>query len=190
MRDPTQIQKIQSRLREHLLWRRRWLSEEEREAAGKKVWQCLRASGLFSASSRLGLYWSHRGEVSTEILSKNWLDMGKELFFPRLEGRNLTWARGDQDWETGPFGILQPKSQAPSVEVNCLEALIIPGVVFDQGGARVGWGKGLYDRVLTGYGGVKVGLAYDFQVVPFVPLAPWDEKIDFLLTPSHLHSCR
>ncbi len=192
MADPAEIHKIQSRLREHCLWRRQFLSDAEQQLAAREVGCRVQESALLASYGRLGLYRAHRREISTEVLWQYCKREGKELFFPRLEQGHLSWARveGPAAWERGPFGILQPTGKALSVELNHLEALIIPGVVFGRDGGRIGWGKGLYDRVLKGYGGLKMGLAYDFQVVPCVPLAPWDEKIDCLLTPEQLHFCR
>ena len=51
-----------------------------------------------------------------------------------------------------------------------------------RSGGRVGHGKGYFDRLLTGTSGVKIGLAYEFQVVEVVPAAAHDVRLDYIIT--------
>jgi len=45
-------------------------------------------------------------------------------------------------------------------------------------------GKGFYDRFLPRVKGVKVGVAYDFQLVESVPCEEHDIPLDLIVTPS------
>ena len=59
---------------------------------------------------------------------------------------------------------------------------IIPGVVFDNAGYRVGYGKGYYDRFLAAYDGTKFGLAYSECILNEVPRGRFDRHVDILIS--------
>ena len=59
---------------------------------------------------------------------------------------------------------------------------IIPGIVFDKEGFRVGYGKGYYDRFLAEYDGTKFGLAYNECILDTVPRGRFDRHVDILIS--------
>ena len=59
---------------------------------------------------------------------------------------------------------------------------IIPGVVFDEWGYRVGYGKGYYDRFLSAYDGTKFGLSYSECILKEVPRGRFDRHVDILIS--------
>ena len=64
---------------------------------------------------------------------------------------------------------------------------LVPGVAFDERGARLGRGRAWYDRALARHPhGLRVGLAYDFQVVPVLPRARWDIGVHAVVTETRL----
>jgi 5-formyltetrahydrofolate cyclo-ligase len=60
----------------------------------------------------------------------------------------------------------------------------MPGSVFDLRGGRLGYGGGFYDRFLQTAApqALRIGLAYDLQVVAAVPLQRHDQQLDYLVT--------
>jgi len=58
----------------------------------------------------------------------------------------------------------------------------LPGVAFDAGGYRLGYGQGYYDRFLPQTRAVTVGLAYAFQLCPTVYPAPHDCRLHLVVT--------
>ena len=103
-----------------------------------------------------------------------------------MEGPELSfWLPNPQDGFTvGAYGILEPdpgKSQA--IPLSRINGFLIPGLGFDRKGARLGRGKGYYDRTLRKAPGEKVALAFSEQVVDFdLPCDPWDVWMDALVT--------
>ena len=62
---------------------------------------------------------------------------------------------------------------------------LVPGVAFTPCGVRLGRGVGWYDRALGRHPrGIRIGLAYGFQVVPRLPEAPWDVRMHAVVTES------
>jgi 5-formyltetrahydrofolate cyclo-ligase len=82
------------------------------------------------------------------------------------------------------FGILEPGSDWPVMELKQLDFALVPGVAFDATGLRLGRGKGYFDRLLAEVRGHKCGVAFEWQVVPTVPVEKHDIGVNSLLTPS------
>jgi len=74
------------------------------------------------------------------------------------------------------------------LEANGPETLfIVPGIAFDLRGHRLGRGRGAYDRVLARHAAAgRIGLAYEFQVVPLLPSEPWDAPMDTVVTNARI----
>lgn len=91
-----------------------------------------------------------------------------------------------------PWGVLQP---AASAEALAPDLVLVPLVAADRRGARIGHGKGHYDRALAHLreGGtiVTIGLAWEPQILKEpVPADPWDVPLDAIATPKEWISCR
>ena len=73
------------------------------------------------------------------------------------------------------------------------DILLVPLLAFDAQGRRLGYGGGFYDRTLAGLRArkriVAVGLAYDEQQIDEVPHLDYDQRLDWVLTPSGPMRC-
>lgn len=93
----------------------------------------------------------------------------------------------------GVFGIPVPPGNARLAPGQGEAALVLtPGLGFDAEGRRLGRGKGYYDRAFGRLlaGALRVGVAYDCQVVDRIPSGPHDEGVDWIVTESCLIDCR
>lgn len=111
------------------------------------------------------------------------------LALPVLQGKGKpllfrAWQPGDQT-APGVWGIAEPTPEKPSVEPDIL---LVPLLAFDLAGWRLGYGGGFYDRTLrrlrAGKAVLAVGIAFDEQRVDAVPHLDYDERLDWVLTPS------
>lgn len=73
-------------------------------------------------------------------------------------------------WLEMPYHIVEP------------QWLLVPGVGFDNEGARLGRGKGFYDRYLQNRDVLKIGLAWTEQIVEKIPVEAHDCHMDFIIT--------
>jgi 5-formyltetrahydrofolate cyclo-ligase len=92
----------------------------------------------------------------------------------------------------GPWGVLQPPGDAPALAPDLV---LVPLVLADGAGARIGHGKGHYDRALSHLRAaghvITIGLGWDEQLSEAsIPADPWDVPLDFIATPGHWLSCR
>lgn len=89
------------------------------------------------------------------------------------------------------WGIAEPLDDKPEVDPD---VVLVPLLAFDARGHRLGYGGGFYDRTLNRLRKSKrivaVGLAYDEQRVDEVPVESYDEKLDWVLTPSGPQKCK
>jgi len=94
--------------------------------------------------------------------------------------------------EPSPWGVLQPPAAA---EALAPDVVLVPLVLADRGGTRIGHGKGHYDRALShlrdgGRPVLTIGLGWDDQVVDGpIPRDPWDMKLDAIATPKEWLQC-
>ena len=114
---------------------------------------------------------------------------GHALCLPVMQGRGKrllfrAWAPGDA-MDTVTWGIQEPKRDRPSVEPT---VLLVPLLAFDAQGHRLGYGGGYYDRTIHAMREdghvIAAGLGFDMQMVDAVPHVDYDERLDWVLTPS------
>ena len=81
------------------------------------------------------------------------------------------------------YGIHEPIPMETAVKGSGkIDLAICPGVGFDRDGHRLGYGKGYYDRYLSGEDIVKIGLAYEVQMEKEIPSDPQDVLMDVVVT--------
>ena len=114
---------------------------------------------------------------------------GQEIWLPltRPADRRLIPYRyeGPQMLKQGVYGIWEPNPElAQEADLNKLDAVLVPGVAFDERGGRLGYGGGYYDRFLAGlsFRPLLVGIAFSMQIVDAVPREPHDKCLDGLVT--------
>jgi 5-formyltetrahydrofolate cyclo-ligase len=119
---------------------------------------------------------------------------GHRLALPVMQGKAKpllfrAWAPGDA-LDRGVWGIGEPKADKPELEPDIL---LVPLLAFDRWGWRLGYGGGFYDRTLQRLRAlqpiVAVGLAFDEQRIDAVPHLDYDQRLDWVLTPSGPTHC-
>jgi len=182
-------------LRTLLRTRRRALSPAEVTEKSRRVGEQLRAFPLFQQALTVVLYSADDNEVLTETIWQEALRQGKVVYYPRISAdrENLEFVRrhpGDR-LTPGTFGILIPPGDELLSRLCETDLVLTPGVGFDRQGHRLGRGKGYYDRAFRTVlaGARRVALAYDFQVVPHVPVTPTDARVQCLVTEAEIINC-
>jgi 5-formyltetrahydrofolate cyclo-ligase len=94
--------------------------------------------------------------------------------------------------EPSPWGVLQPPASAEAVAPD---TILVPLVAADRRGARIGHGKGHYDRAIAhlreGGAVFAIGLAWEPQILDDpIPADPWDVRLDAIATPAEWIDCR
>lgn len=149
----------------------------------------------YSTAQAVALYSPIHHEVDTDRLLDHALASGKKVFLPRWDGHQFTFARIARRGELVPgrFGIMEPSGALGLTDADKQRLLVlVPGLVFDGCGNRLGRGGGNYDRLLEQVRGsaTAVGLAYEFQIAAAVPARSWDFAMHFIVTEVRTIDCQ
>lgn len=151
------------------------LSPHDREIFDISLLKQLTASDLWKNNNSIGITLANFPEIDTKkIIERAW-EEGKQVCIPYSgENRKLSFYAytPDTKLERSRFGIMEPVNRTTEIPKNALELLIIPGLVYNQEGYRIGFGGGYYDRYLADYLGKTCAILYPFQL---------DEQIDVLV---------
>lgn len=129
-------------------------------------------------------------EPDLSAFYRRWLAGGGHLALPVWLGGDRMLVREVKDIDrqlvSGRGGIMEPAEGLPMVEPERLDAVIVPGRAFSEGLDRLGRGAGCYDVLLGSLRACTIGVAYDFQVFPAIPVGVGDVSMDMVTTPGRL----
>lgn len=180
---------VKAGMRRAALERRAALAPDERARLSAAVCMRLTALPVLAGPRTLAGYRALRSEADPAAFLAGADRRGAVVALPRVERERLVlhrWRPGEP-LERGPFGLEEPRRLAPVVDPGSLEAILVPGIAFDRRGHRLGYGRGYYDRLLpTLAKAVRVGVAFDAQVVEELPAEPHDARLDWLVTETQV----
>jgi 5-formyltetrahydrofolate cyclo-ligase len=195
-----------------LEWRRRMtvmrdeLAPDERERRSIRLCNQLEAEIFSPLRYRLGrplslcVYAPFRSEASPFALLNTCWKMGDLTVAPRIlpagEGMELRKVEALSNWIPGKWGIPEPDLLQTSLmdRTQPLDAVLVPGIAFNEIGGRLGYGGGYYDRLYAeeqgkgNTGTLWIGFAFSNQVVSeALPMEPHDLRLDVLATDEHIN---
>lgn len=113
------------------------------------------------------LYKDFRNEVQTKDIFRALQKRNIRIIFP-------------------PFSARAASKDLLKKDVKNIDIMIVPGIVFDHKGYRLGYGKGYYDRLIKKAKKIKpiktIGIAFEFQVMKTLPKDSWDQPVEVLIT--------
>jgi 5-formyltetrahydrofolate cyclo-ligase len=169
---------------------RRALPPDERGERSRRIFERLRSLPAFRDAAVVCAYVGCRDEVETVPLLEALLAEGRRVAVPlHVPGAEqpLLFAEIASVAELSPsrFGVLEPeRSTARLLPTAAIPVFLVPGLAFDPTGRRLGYGLGCYDRAFAEAApdAVKVGLAFELQLLERVPTGPHDVPMDFVVT--------
>lgn len=175
-------------LRRIILEKRDNINLSERIRYDKDIFNTLINSEVYNKSKCIFVFVSYKSEVNTHEIIKHSLAQGKRVCVPKVssksEGMYAVEIKKFEDLKSGKYGILEPESFEYKINEAEIDLALIPGVAFDKSGGRVGYGAAFYDRFLVKLkkDTPKIALAYEMQIVDYVPMNEWDVKINEIIT--------
>lgn len=180
-------------LRKTILALRSSLTAEEVKAKSNKIVEKLISLKEFEKSSTVMCYVDFRNEVATGCFIGYCLKAGKKAAVPLVvDAGNMIAAEincPEDDLEPGTFGVMEPKKcKLKEINPEEIDIIVVPGAVFDLDKNRIGYGAGFYDRFLPKLRRdcLKVGIAFDIQVVESVPVGEYDVPLELVITESRI----
>ena len=189
-----------NRLRKERLAERDLLEVPLRRNKSEQIQTRLFEQQIIRDAKHLFIYVHFRSEVETLALNEHCLAAGKTVSVPmtlREESRLLAVQITDPETQLKPgcFGIPEPTEKQiarATIDPTTINAVLVPGSVFDPLGGRLGYGGGYYDRFLTQDApqARQIGLAYALQMVEQVPMEDHDQYMDMIITEQQAYTCR
>lgn len=138
----------------------------------------IRENTLYIPAKNVLIYYPLRYELNLLAL----LDDEKNFYLPRVCGENLQicpFKKGDK-LVASSFNICEPCSN--SINPRNLDLVVVPALMADKSGFRLGYGGGFYDRFLVENNAVKTILPIAKElIVEELPHEKFDIKIDEII---------
>ena len=182
-------------LRELARERKKTVSKEQEQKANEEIQLRLLQSPFFLEAESIFSYVSVEGEVDTKIILETALQMGKRVFVPRcIPGKerlmDAVEIHSMEELSIQYFGLLEPKPEILASEERNFDLSLIPCVMADRRGGRLGHGAGYYDRFLAKSQGKKLCLCFSWYLTEKIPMEERDIPMDALLTEEGYFSFR
>ena len=163
---------------------------DKNEKSGRIVQKIIN-SDEYKKCTNLFVYISVNDEPETEELIKKALCSGKNVFLPKCENSDglMTFRKVTSlsELKKGFFSIPEPPESAPECNLTdeC-DLCIVPGVAFDLYGNRIGYGKGYYDRFLSGFRGFSMGVCFCACLTRKIPTDVNDVSLNAVCTENRI----
>ena len=148
----------------------------------------LLSTQIFKKSNCIGFYYSLKTEVSTYNMIQKTLDLGKNVCLPKIDWKSKTMdfhtIDGTENLRKNHLDIPEPVDGEICTNID---VVIVPGIVFDESGNRLGFGSGYYDKFLNLQPSIyKIALAFDFQLIDTIAVQEHDIPMDLIITENRV----
>jgi 5-formyltetrahydrofolate cyclo-ligase len=176
---------------------KKWLSglaKDQYDQKSRKIHQALFSSAEWKKAHIVGVTVSRVPEVDTiPIIEQAWLEK-KLVAVPKCQPRDKSMKfyllKKFDELETVYFGLREPDpTRTRPCEKSAMDLILVPGLVFDKKGYRIGFGGGYYDRFLTDYNGTTVSLAFKEQVKEELEHETFDIPVSKIMTDDTTYDC-
>ncbi|MCD7033107.1 5-formyltetrahydrofolate cyclo-ligase [Metabacillus sp. GX 13764] len=139
----------------------------------------------------IGITISAGREIDTEPLIRAMWEQGKRVAVPKCIPKTKEMIfhsiTSYSQLETVYFGLMEPVPEKTElVRKDEIDLAVIPGLIFDKRGYRIGFGGGYYDRWLSDYSGESISLALQMQVGEKIPKESFDLPVKKIITESEV----
>ncbi|HWA97515.1 MAG TPA: 5-formyltetrahydrofolate cyclo-ligase [Pirellulales bacterium] len=172
-------------------------AQENKDALSAAICEKFVALPEYAAAGTVMFYVDVRAEVRTRHALPNVLGQGKRIIVPWCNAAGeleLFHLENMDELAVGMYKILEPREDLrllPQKQVGIaeLDLVMVPGVAFDRRGARMGHGKGYYDKLLENARSDTplVALAFECQLFPEIPTQDHDVFMDKIITESAIY---
>ena len=146
---------------------------------------------LLSEYKTIFVYKSYLSEVDTEGIIKDLFLSNKKVLIPKCDLKSETMSAveilPENSFKLNDYGILE--SDTDYIYSEKIDAIILPGLVFDKKGNRIGYGKGYYDKFINSlkYRPVLIGICFYEQLIGEISdCNEYDVKLDYVVTDSKI----
>lgn len=163
----------------------------ERRRLSARIGRHLTRSADFRRAKAVALFIGFGSEVATEAIIREAWRTGKNVLIPMTSlGFNrpffALFRKGDRLVRTS-YGPLELVEKTVPVNMRTIDLVVVPGLGYDDDGYRLGYGGGVYDRLLAQTPGARhVGLFFSGQRVHAIPKGRHDHPMTAIVTENGL----
>lgn len=166
------------------------INPSEKEQMAQSLYTQLIQTNLWKEAHVIGITNATALEWDTmRIVEKGWID-NKIIVMPKVNHLQHTMQfyqiESMHELEKGYGNILEPKLTEGQNWNEKIDLLVVPGLLFDKRGYRLGFGGGFYDRYLAQHDPVTISLVATYQLVTELPIDAYDVPVDYMITE---HGC-
>ncbi|MEX1212675.1 MAG: 5-formyltetrahydrofolate cyclo-ligase [Balneolaceae bacterium] len=182
-----------AQLRNRLLVWRKGLSGDDHSVWSREITRKILSWSVYQNATTIHCFRSmaRTGEVETGPLIEQMLRDGKRVVVPRTGAKGMASVRIENDtvFERHALGMEEPTT-GEVIPDGEIDLVLVPLLAADRTGHRLGYGKGMYDRFLSGLSSVNAGLLFapQLQDQP-LPADPHDVPLDWLVTEESILKC-
>lgn len=173
--------------------KRQNFSKEKKSEFDKRIFENLIKLPEYINAGSVFAFISKNIEVDTAALINDAFKKGKRVAVPLCDPETTTmefyYINSFDDLKSGFYGLLEPDADKCE-KAGTSDLMIVPGIVFDRNGYRLGFGKGYYDRYISGYKGVTAGICYSACIEDKLPLGHYDKPINLVITDKYIIDTR
>lgn len=158
-----------------------------REEKTKEIVDRLLNDSTYQKANTIALFKSFNFEVDTNSIIDISLSNNKVVALPRIEQDEIVFYKINSKsiLVKNKYKIEEPISKKDNyIEKENIDLVIVPGLCFDRSGNRLGYGKGFYDRFLSGTSIRTIAICFDEQLLDegLLPASNSDVKIEEIIT--------
>lgn len=176
-------------LRRKYISLRNSLSEDKVKEASSRITNMFFSLDAIKENQKFLLYHSIGSEIITYDIIDIILKENKNVYLPYISNKKIKISQiySKKELKTGAFGIMEPLDRQ-DIDVKEMDVLVVPGLLFDRKGYRIGYGGGYYDRLLAGIGShiLTIGLAYDDFLQESLPIDKYDIPVKMIITENQV----
>ena len=168
---------------------REQLTEEDFVKKSNIIFDKIISNELYLKADTVLTYVSFNNEVDTLRLIDYSLENSKKVAVPRVDKTtkemDFYYISSRECLHSGYFGVLEPDNQEQRFEMAQTygnAVMIVPGLVFDLSGGRIGYGGGFYDKYLSKNSMDTMGVCFKEQLVKEVEMEEHDIRMKLVIS--------
>lgn len=191
------VEEVKNVIRNEIRRKRDSMNPKDKAAWDSAIFDKLISIEEVQACDVIFAYVSFTSEVETRQLIEWAFREKKRVAIPKIDLKTheiVPYLIQDlnADTEKGHFGVLEPKeTRTEIISIEKIDIFIVPGLAFCLSGHRIGYGGKYFDKFLKHLSPdskqLKIGVAYDFQILPQIPIRNWDIPVDRIVTEKTIY---
>ncbi|MDV2580992.1 5-formyltetrahydrofolate cyclo-ligase [Alkalibacillus haloalkaliphilus] len=171
------------------------ISREQKKEAANLISNTLFKTDYWKQSQKIAITIPREIELTTYPIIKQAWKENKQVVIPKCyphEGNLMKFFifTDELELENVYLDLYEPiERKSEQVTSNEIDLIVVPGLLFDHNGYRIGYGGGYYDRFLIEFNGTKLSIAMEEQIVRSIPYDDYDIPVDYIISNKQIYQC-